>query len=411
MKTKLRLSVCVMILLSIHLTSHAQEQTPYRFMVQVVSDYNSGGLIAIVDPSNLNTSIEYLEIPVEEAWAYPSLMRLSPNGEWLAFASALDNETGEVPRFIRLLNLASGEILSFSEGAVNEFVWSPDSRYLAINQIQQNVPNLFVYSVEESTGFRLINSGEFWFDMIWSQDSQKIAAISSDVLSVFDVTTGERQNSPNLTEFNLTLGPISGVSCDLGWSPDRRYISFMVGCPETLAVQIAREIIVWDVEQNQLIQATDFTTSAFETGGSGFSRGNYYTSWYDQNQLLISTFYNIGSENNNLGTYMYSTSAESLNQLNDTLIDEWELNPLTSQVAAHQVPTQTPDIQSDSIISSSSVMIFTLNETQANAQSIIPLAATTRLPDGCNFHWSPDGSTLAYSIPNYACPSLDARQF
>ncbi|MBC7869744.1 MAG: hypothetical protein H7Y09_02805, partial [Chitinophagaceae bacterium] len=105
MKTKLLLSACFMLLLSVHFTSDAQDQREYRFIYHVVEEYQFGGLIGMIDPLNLDAPVEYLEVPVEEEWEYPSLMRVSPNGEWIVFSSSLDGQTSRSRQFVRLWNM------------------------------------------------------------------------------------------------------------------------------------------------------------------------------------------------------------------------------------------------------------------------------------------------------------------
>lgn len=95
--------------------------------------------------------------------------------------------------------------------------------------------------------------------------------------------TGNREVSPAFSGFE----PVNGYGCYLEWSPDMRYISFMVGCPETQTALVAKEMFLWDRPERRIEQITHFTTPAFEAGGPGTANADYRNLWVDNNTLLI----------------------------------------------------------------------------------------------------------------------------
>ncbi len=111
--------------------SDVTAQTTHYFAYHITSDYNSGGYIAVVPNNTLARSDEYIEVPVEEEWRVPRV-KMSPNGEWAAMITSLDNETGEIPRFVRLFNIRSGEVRTLDSGYVADFQWSPNGQYLLL---------------------------------------------------------------------------------------------------------------------------------------------------------------------------------------------------------------------------------------------------------------------------------------
>ena len=69
---------------------------------------------------------------------------LSPDGKWLAFTH--DRFT------VHLINTEDNTVKKFaeSETGINEYTWSPDSKYLMVNKISKRFfSNLFAYDVEE----------------------------------------------------------------------------------------------------------------------------------------------------------------------------------------------------------------------------------------------------------------------
>jgi len=412
MKPMLTTLSSLLILLCSGFLSFAQDVETRVFAYYITSDINSGGSIAVVDPSALNDAVEYIEVPVEEEWRLPSIMRVSPDGEWIVFVTSLDGEDGRNPRFVRLFNLISGEIHDLNQGYVLGVEWSPDNRFLALSQ-----GDVFIHSVLENNTINLTNDDEPRVDIAWSNDSTKIAALidfclaegCTRQLEILGVENDIYQISPDLRDTALSLGPLAGLNCKLDWSPNGRYVSFMIGCPQSLTLEVARELFVWDTDQEILQQVTNFTTSAFQPGGTGIAGGDYNSVWFDANTLLIGASQNPSTDG---ASYNYNVTENTLNQLFSTQVDEWARNPVTNQMVGRQVQPETLNAQStDSELPSGNVEIFTLDQSRSAEARVDALAVPATLPDGCNFYWSPDGTTLAYSVPRSGCPGTDTAQF
>ncbi|MBC7871383.1 MAG: hypothetical protein H7Y09_11145 [Chitinophagaceae bacterium] len=374
----------------------------------------AGGFIALVDINAAVNNVEYIEVPVEEAWRVPTRSVLSPDGVWFAFASALESETGQDPSFVRLFNLVSGEIRDIQSDALKKFTWSPDSRFLAFSQGYASGNDIFLYSLESETTLNLMNDGRNRHYLAWSPDSQKIATISQQCitsedcslnLDVINVAQSVRESSVNLV---VTL-PEIGFGYDPKWSPDGRYVSFVKKAPLLDSSIVPAEVLIWDTQNRVLTQATHFTSAAFEDGRYGLADASYTTFWHDRDTLLIGASYWTDATGTRFGTYVYEVGEDLLTPLFDTFLTNGAQNPTNNQIAGRFTtidPANSPESRRPD--AENRVTLFTLDAAEAtNIISQIDVMDITTI--ACFFSWSPDGSVFVYHIPVNFCFDLTSE--
>jgi Tol biopolymer transport system component len=382
----------------------AGAQTGYKYAYLVLSSRDQAQ-IAFFDATGSSSEVEYRVPPLVNEWEIPGIRVPSPDGQWVVFASARRGEDSRLARFVQLVNLHSREVRDLESGLVGDVRWSPDSRYLALSQYQTEVNDLFVYSIEGESTRNLTNDTASNNFISWSPDSAFIATVSESLriadapvlqLDVIEVSTGNRQTSPNFADF----APIGGLSCNLDWSPDARYVSFVMGC--FVSAYFASEVFVWDTSNSELTQATNFTVGAFDPDGTQLSESSFVPAWYDSDTLLIGASYRTHIDQPSTEeTYLYRRSTVELVALFEGRTEEWARNSFTGQMAARIVTTaeatSVNDNSPNSIVSGE-VQIFALDSSGVDGDTAILSVTASDLPVGCDLAWSPDGATLAYAI-------------
>jgi len=410
MKTKWLLLIWITVFLGIYTRTVAQEQSDYAFVFLVRGDRISDGQIGILNPAIITDTIEYINLPIENEWRVPNFIRLSPNGNWVAFSTGLDSDDSRTNRFTRLFNFVSGEVRDLEPGYTGDMEWSPDGSTLALSRRLEGSQtfDVFVYSIATESLLNITNDGLIRIAIAWSPDSTKLALSTNSCfdsencvsqLEVLNMLDGTRQISIALSSFF----PIGDQGCRLVWSPNSRYVAFIIGCNPS--ADVAEEIFLWDTSTSQLEQLTNFTTPAFEPGGNRLSAGGYELLWYDDNTLLISPFYPTAeSQNVTEQTYAFTLDTRTLTLLFDRYVDAWVINSITQQIAINRsIPVDVygnPIVESDDV--DSGTVVFTLDSAQLESDQAVNLQY--RLPNGCNFMWSPDGAMLAYLRSDYGCP-------
>jgi hypothetical protein len=387
-------------------------QTSTGFAYYVLLDPQAGGQVGIIDS---DATVQFVDIPIESNWSAPTVPSLSPDGVWLAYTASVSGADSE--GYLRLLNLETNEVRDLTGGYVLDMAWSPHSRLLAISR-RSNASqefDIFIYTVASNFEQNLSNDGLPHPEIEWSTDSTKLAFSTfscPDIenclsrLEVIDLDANLRQRSPDFLDFV----PIGAESCKLNWSPDNRFVSFVLGCNPS--ADVAREVFLWDTTNEELMQLTNFTMPAYEPGGLRVSPGTYELLWNNADTLLISAFYGLPTDQfMHEMTYSYSISVNDPQPLFGGYVSEWVLNPLTGQIVADRATPR--DIYNQPIVTDLSfvpgIILLTLNNT-IGGQEITDINRFD-LPPGCNFHWSPDGTRLVYSIPPTGCPDLNTERF
>lgn len=400
------LSVLLATILSVSYPASAQVSTGYSYAYLAFSS-RTEAKIAIVNPTNLDAPPDYRDLGFPPDWRPPVVRDVSPDGEWIIFVSASNSGNENDLRYMRLVNLVTGETRDFESGHIyvgdygisHAVYWSPNNRFFAFNALYDS-SDILVYSLEDQTTTNVTNDEQPYAAIVWSPDSTKLASLVFDCLTiencvfqlhVIDLAHGSRQTSPNLVEVAPMVG---GLGCNLSWSPDGRYVSFFKGC-FAFSVDVAKEVFIWDTVQNELKQATNFTLPAFQPGGTHFSDATYMPIWYDADTLLIGARYKAQPDSLfSDETYLYKISTDTLSPLYEGETEEWVFNPVTDQIAARVVTTTDVHVPGQAWEEriNGSVQVFELNpdETSRTVQRILPL--------GCDLAWSPDGTILAYTV-------------
>ncbi len=179
--------------------------------------------------------------------------------------------------------------------------------------------------------------------------------------------------------------PFAGPICGMNWSPNGIVLSFVSACPKS-APHIPGEVYLWKVADNTISQVTSYTIPFSNT--AGVLTPSIETFWHDDDTLLISvTHVRTGVDVNE--TIAYHPSTQTTTVLSGLMTREWARNPLSGQLAYRAFTT----------------------DAFAPVNPVIHLATYTHntltvqatLPNGCDLDWSPDGTTLAYTVRGTTC--------
>ena len=346
------------------------------------------------------------------------------NGQWIALALFDSNESSG---FLRLYNNVTQEVRDISLQIVFSFVsdlrWSDNGQAISFlaydTALERQTPSwqTYVYSVE----INMLNLVRPYVrqtdvrDVYWSPDSSRFA------VAIYDCRQSNTSYCETLIEIyavdgtlldSMSFNTFDDDICELEWSPDLQYISFIFSCFGTWSEWV-RDVYVWDISSSIVNPVTNFTQSIV-TIGSTLDTANPYWATYDtfwylntlgNSQLVIS--YVVGNFDYVQGfdpdTFAISTSAFSTNGI-ETPID------------LHSIQDWTPAPVED--ISVYNHLGYTLDTTQPSVDQLIiqntgieigifdgniitPLQTISEL--GCEFDWSPDGAYIKYQTSDNNC--------
>lgn len=386
----------------------AQNEYKFAYTYQVQEGQINFGIV------NPNTqTVEVLTLPVT-ATEYLAQVAGNPTSDWIALA--LRSGRNQVVRLVNVNTLTVQNIAPDvypSQRAENilasqqDFVWSPNGRYLAFNVWTRpdirTSNDTMLYSFETNSSMNLTPDPADSTRLAWSTDSQKLALVSVNCsqscaasLDIYNAVTQSRMTSFSLTPQvpGAESSTLAGV-CELAWSPDNRYISFMANCASS-DTGAYKEIYVLEVATGQINRITNYTYQQDIAAQNGFLYAEYRTIWLDTNQLLISAIYGL-VDVRQAETLIYTPNVGQINLVSTEFIQNWAENPISHSLAYQSFgrTTQTYDY----VIHPETIQMTTpeIGLEQALSDSSQEGIITS---SGCLLDWSPDGTILAYALPS-----------
>lgn len=280
--------------LTLHTPSYAQNISRYAYAYQS----EDGVVLMLVNPETAMHETIFT-IPGEVG----SLSHTAPsNGqEWIALVLTNGQEW-----ILALLNVTTQEFrqvplegngLYISYDKTPEIVWSPDGRYLALNFYtpivdgSSSTVQTYLYTIEKNVLSILTELPESSNQLAWSSDGQHLVvgrySCPSECrarLEFFNITTNSWVRSISIP---LDVAGAVGM-CNLDWSPDNRYLSFVATC-DPLDYAQYREVYLVDVAQQNIRRLTEVTYSQDIALQQGFRFAEYHLAWLHDASLLISS--------------------------------------------------------------------------------------------------------------------------
>ncbi len=379
---------------------HAQVSSlsPYRYAF--VTDHGIGFL----DPSAPEQTPSWYAMTTPSDDTLFSRAVASYDGHWIAVGiTQRTHPTNKIQLFNVVLNavqppiqVGNGfpsemDIMGWDWVApAQEMVWSPDSRYLALNMLGPKQSEVYLYSIYDGrlTAITNLDTAQH-YRMAWSNDSTYIAtngftcAANGQCVSKIEYFDVQGHLVSSVT--------VSDISCDLGWSPDNRYIYFKDTCDSLSWSQ--EELFLWDTVQNTIVRITNYTHH-LQVGDKAGPNAEYIVLWTNRSAAIISTFF---SDTKTAATFTrtisYNVNSGSLTPLSDNLIQQFAVNPVSGQIVFREIA------QADFDWAQPRNSITHLGQISNAALTELPFPQATQIKGGCDFAWSPDGKYLVYALP------------
>lgn len=261
-------------------------QTETQLYIYLDKPLDGPASVVGVNPDTLETTV-LASIPVSEGEGIWTGF-LSPAGEWIALAIGRTGSSA-----LRLYNLDSGEVVSVIENFMfprrpltiasyfETFAWSPNGAYLAFHSAtDQEGQTTYLYNLSTRTLTHLGMTNTNQYQLTWSPDSTRLALFSMEcemrgcvraALDIFDAATSTLQRTIDLTAFAGNDGTEAVNFCQLHWSPNNIVISFVGTCDSSL-LGAAREVQVVDIGHESITQATTLTPTDVAPANSLLTR-------------------------------------------------------------------------------------------------------------------------------------------
>jgi hypothetical protein len=366
-------------------------------------------MLHFIDPINPSDAPQSMFIPIS---ADHTLITAKPSPDGHSIALVMSGDT----TWIQLFNIQTGMITEVAQlerlddtASLERSIpaWSPDSQYLAFTGNSPGKPvGTYIYSVANHLFLTLKFPAEaiLPYQLAWSQDSAYLAVASMDCVSPPCHNQIEIFSVPNLvleaTKIIDTTTGISGNICNLGWSPDGRYVSFVAACDENAASLYLHEIFVWDLTEAIITPVTSFTNPLpFDSRPTQTFSTVYDYVWFDPQTILVG----VRNIEIDLGigllpnTLIVQTAAYQLSDAGKTvllpqaafdLVNSRLSNRLAYRLETIQAVTEGRDRPSIEI--QNAVVQVTTFEGQ-------DLKNVLNAPPGCDLEWAPDRDILAYT--------------
>ncbi len=165
-------------------------------------------------PATANLRIsELFSVPILNGMASLNDFKFSPDGKWLAYSLAKDDE-----RHLWIKQVEGGEPKQITVGKVEDGspIWSPDGQELAFASLRGGAPGIWTIPYQGGTPKLL---GQFEFDLnltSWSRNRQTIYFQAENNLHKFDLTTKQSSTLTHFSEAYL-----------FSMSPDEKQIAYV----------------------------------------------------------------------------------------------------------------------------------------------------------------------------------------
>lgn len=408
---KIVITICLSMLVTV---KPSIMQVNYRYAYIVVTQSNVAQIHTVNLTTQAFTITQNLAIP--DQWLAPSFALVNPNGEWLVslLPSAISSSEGLL---VRLFNITSGETRDIAQGffagreagfvgTLQNLAWSPDGRFLALNMTLSQEPSdleIFVYSVSDNSLINLTDDEYSQMHIAWASDSAHLVTLTEDcsfsddtpscirTLDTLDVIRQIHQESLDLLDLGFGPAVTGAIACDLGWSPDSQFVSFVSGCDD-FVTDVTKEVHLWNLNQKDVTQITDFTTTLKQDGAT-FLRGRYKLAWFNSENLLIGASYQSMVDVVNTQSVLYNLTDNRTATISSKMGEEWELNPVTNQIAIRNIGIEI--VNGEEYISGN-VELLAPEAVSSDLNTSYTHNTSLNLSLGCHLAWSPDGATLAY---------------
>lgn len=404
---RLMVGICAVLIIYLQPLVPAQAQTETWFYYAVASQIPGGDIaILAIDPRNPDNVI-YLFTGImlpENAQLHDA--KASPDGNWIVLLPSgpvssfllLNVNTREARSIAANMGLVPRDYAVDSLGINHPFAWSPDSRYMAFTSFEDGRAGIVVYDVYTASRANITtNKIVEYYDVAWSPNGNYLAMAGLDCsgglldcqvhISVYDQTTQTFDVAINAIRSGGDLGNLA--SCQLDWSPDNYFISFVSSCDPSFNA-IEKELFVLDRQQAQIHAITSYTTTAIQPPDAPIDYpirwARYDPFWVDGNTLLVSVSYAETSTDNILDqitSYNLKDNSTTILRTDGRGV-RWARHPSLGYLAFGLVRGYY-----------ASSPLFAVERATFDTGHLNTIAV---LPAGCDLSWSPDAEYLAYTV-------------
>ena len=402
-----RFSWClIIVLLAI---GKVEAQVSYQFVYAYQSQAGQFH-IASIDPSTRQVILRTVEV---DTIAGLSNAAAHPSTEWLAFL--LRSGQSELLEVVntRTLEVRTVVVDAYPPEAGDnltdepqDFTWSPDGQFIAFNvwNRESGANDTILYSMETGTTANLTGNASGSTQLAWSSDSTRLGVVSvhcaqscTAALNIYEISTGRLMSSFPLTPVVVGAeSPTLGGVCQLMWSPDNRYLSFMANC-DSSDYGTRKEIYVLIPETSIIERITNYTVDQDIVAQNGFLFADYQTAWLNADTLLISAIYGlVDARRTETSLYVPSTGAT-------ITVGNVFFQAISVHAPSHRLAYQPLAVNPETHLYGSTAAPIVLAPTDGDAVGLLssaPTRAAVVTNEGCLLDWSPDGSMIAYSLPS-----------
>lgn len=387
---------------------------------------DGSGIVRAVDPANPGTATDILTISGSAENTVANAY-LSPTGEWL-----LVRFDGTAGSSLRLYNLQTSEAVD----VVTEFApaqrpltlspanspqhvaWSPDGNYVAVSyRAGAEGQGIYLYDVSLHSLSDLKPANINQYQLAWDSTSSHLATfgLTCDVnscsrasLDVFDASSVTVFDSYDLGSLATGAAGQSTVFCELAWSPDGQWFSFVRQCDGS-ALGSPREVYAVNSATGAPIQLTTLTPTDVPPANSLFV-ASINTVWLDADTVLVS----FDSQDSQLQT-------DANGNITEVLPGTFRTSTLSISIGTAQSHVVTDKRLDDLTATSRDLLGYVFytynNETMVVTDAAVEIAryqgqsrnTIARGPAGCNLQWNQDATILAFAAQDAGSRHLCER--